>query len=107
MALLAGMAHIKVDGRNYSTDGAFDIKIQNVKYEPIVDADGSIHYSELKQPSTVSGSLYLTEDLNPQVITDSVNSVIQIELKSGKVAMLKAMSPLSVEFYLPKAYKLI
>jgi len=88
MALLAGMAHIKIDGANYSTDGEFDIKIQNVKFETVVDADGGIHHIETKQPSSISGSLYLTQDLSPDKITGATAVTIQVELKSGKTALL-------------------
>ena len=89
MALLKGMAHIRVDGTNFSTDGAFDIKIQNVKFETMIDADGNIHHSEVKQPSSISGALFLTQDLNPDVLTLATDVTVQIELKNGKVALLK------------------
>jgi len=82
------MAYLKIDGQNYSTDGAFEATIQNIKNTPIVDESGNLHYSEEKQVSTISGNLYTTPDLDIQQIVDATETVVQIEFKNGKTALL-------------------
>jgi hypothetical protein len=92
MAKIAGQATFTVNGRAYSTDGEFDIKIQNVTREAIPASDGQIHYSEMVTPDTISGSLLLTPDLRFSDITSFENGTIQVQLKkqgSQSVAILK------------------
>lgn len=92
MAQIGGMATFKIDGRSYSTDGEWEIKIQNTKREAVASSDGSIHYVEKVQPDVISGKLLLTPDLTPSRIVNITDSVIQVStLKGGteSVAILK------------------
>jgi len=86
--LISGMAYLKIDGQNYSTNGEFESTIQNTKNTPIVDESGNIHYSEAKQVSTISGNLYTTPELDVQTIVDATDTVVQVEFKNGKTALL-------------------
>lgn len=92
MARIAGMATITLNGRAYSTNGEFDIKIQNVQREAIPSADGQIHFAENVIPDTISGTLLLTPDLRVSDITSLTGATIQVQLrKEGpqSIAILK------------------
>ena len=68
MARIAGNAHLKIDGRNYtvSVEDGFQIKIQDVKRETKMGSDGTVHYSEMSVPST--GGNEILNDLIKDVI---------------------------------------
>ena len=83
-----GTARISVDGITYSSNGEFDIKIQNEKFETMVDEAGNIHTTSTNVVSSIGGSLYLTAELTPDVITYAKDATIQVELKDGRVALL-------------------
>ena len=75
MARIAGNAHLKIDGRNYtvSVEDGFQIKIQDVKRETKMGSDGTVHHTEMSVPSTVSGSMLTTP------VLDTKNGTMAIE----------------------------
>jgi hypothetical protein len=85
---IGGQAFFKVNGVSYSTNGEFTGNILNTKKEPVTSSDGQVHYTSSVIPSTISGDLFLTEDLNPNFITSVTNAVIEVELVNGKSVLL-------------------
>jgi hypothetical protein len=88
--LIAGTASFQIDGVIYTTNGEFDCTILNTKKEAVTtDNPKILFYKETIQPSVIKGKLFLTDELDPTVVTNIANSVIQVQLKSGKVAILR------------------
>lgn len=88
--LIAGTASFQIDGVIFTTNGEFDCTILNTKKEAVTtDNPKILFYKETIQPSVIKGKLFLTDELDPTVVTNIVNSVIQVQLKSGKVAILR------------------
>lgn len=88
MARIAGMATFFINGASYSTDGQFTVKIQDTKRNPIMDSNGTVHYSEEFVPSMISGNILTTPNLNPDVITALTNATVMVQLKNGSTGML-------------------
>lgn len=86
--LVAGQATITVDGNNYSTDGEWDILIQDEQREAFPDALGNINYKIENKLSMISGNLFLTSDLNPSEVTSGTNVTVIVTLITGRTAVL-------------------
>lgn len=91
MAKIAGTAHIKVNGANFSTDieDGYTINFLKTKATPIASSDGAIHYAENVNADKISGTLLTTADLNPAMITSVRDATVQIHLANGSVAVLR------------------
>lgn len=91
MARIAGTAHLKINGRNYtsSVEDGFQIKIQAVKREPKVGSNGAIHYSESQASSSFSGNILTIPGLNMDAIANEDNATIQIQLANGQTAIFR------------------
>jgi hypothetical protein len=89
MSKIAGMAFIRIDGQQFSTNGEFEATSQGFKATPIPASDGTIHYSEEVVADKVSGTLLTTTELDPQTVVDARDVTVQIEFKNGKVFILK------------------
>lgn len=88
---IAGTAHLKIDGRNYtaSVEDGFQIKIQSVKREPKMGSDGNLHYSESVSASSFSGNILTTPGLNPDMLVNEDNATVQIQLANGDTAVFR------------------
>lgn len=89
MAKVAGTAYFRINGASYSTTGDWNIEIQDEVREPIVAADGSVHFSASAAESKISGSLITTPTLIPSLVADIEDATIQVELQNGRVALLQ------------------
>lgn len=91
MARIAGTAHFKLNGANYSTgmEEGYTIKIKNRTAKPIGSSDGAIHYAETVEPDVISGSFLTTPDLNPMSVNLMRDVTIQVELANGQTAVLR------------------
>lgn len=91
MARIAGNAHLKIDGRNYtvSVEDGFQIKIQDVKRETKMGSDGTVHYSEMSVPSTFSGNILTTPGLDAEALVDVTGATVQIQLANGHTALFR------------------
>lgn len=85
---IGGMAFIKVDGDQFSSDGAFTVNILNTQRTAVVGTNGEVHYTEEPVASTVSGTLFTTADLDVKALVEASDVTVTIELNSGRVAVL-------------------
>ncbi len=91
MARIAGTAHIKINGQNYtsSVEDGFQIKIQEVKREAKVGSDGIVHHTEMQVASSFSGNILTLPGLSPENIYNEDNATIQIQLANGRTAIFR------------------
>jgi hypothetical protein len=86
--LIGGNASLYINGTIYSSDGEFSANILTFKREAVVTAEGDVCYTEEPVPSTISGNLFLTDNLNPETVKNMVDGTVQIVLRTGKTVML-------------------
>ena len=88
MAKIGGTAFFKIDGGNFSTNGEFEIMIQDVVREAVPDSNGDVNSIERPVASKISGSINMIPDLDPAAITAMENVTVAVELNNGKIAVL-------------------
>jgi|688.fasta_scaffold32883_4 hypothetical protein len=89
--LVRGVAHIKVNGKNFSqsNDGNFDITYTGgVKREYQKSSDGTSTYSEIPDYSKVSGEITTTPGIDYDELVIATNVTITIQLANGSTFVL-------------------
>lgn len=81
-----GTIFIKTDGIQRQAKGAFSYNLGRPKREPIVGSDEAVHgFSEKPQPAKLEGLITDSDELNADDILLLRDSVVTLELASGKV----------------------
>lgn len=85
---IGGMAFIKADGEQFSTNGEFTLSIIESKASVVLATNGDVLYTEEPMASTVSGTLYFKEDFDAEKLVKMRDVTVTIELNNGKTAVI-------------------
>ena len=90
--LLAGTAHLTVDGTTYLVAGDFAYQVSRVTRETLVGMDQVHGYSEKPVAGHVSASLRDVGGVKVSTINQMTNVSIVVELANGKTIIGRNMS---------------
>ena len=85
---IGGNAYFKIDGEQYATNGEFTVNIIERQASAIKATNGEMLYTEEAVPSTISGTVYMTEELDAKTLVEIRDATVTVELNNGKVAVL-------------------
>lgn len=85
---IGGVAFIKIDGDQHSTNGDFTINFQDRQATAVVGTNGEMFYTEEAVPSTISGTVFATPEINARTLVEARDVTVTVELNNGQVAVL-------------------
>ena len=89
MAGIAGVAYIKVDGKQYTLAGSMTIALARVSREGLVGLSGVAGYKETPRVPFIEVELYADENTDLEDIGNITEATVQAELADGRVGLLR------------------
>jgi hypothetical protein len=89
-ARVAGIAYVKVDGRQYPLRGGFTIKPSALVREGIAGQDGPHGFSENPSIPEIRGDITLTADVSMDTLRTMTDVTVTAELANGKAYVLRS-----------------
>lgn len=86
---IAGVAYLKVDGRQYETQGEFTINRGHPMREGVIGTNRVVGFRETPQIPSIEGSLTLTPELSLVFVTNIRDSVVTVEAPNGAQFVLR------------------
>ncbi len=86
---IAGVAYLKVDGRQISIRGKWKTNILPTKREGIAGQDGVHGYKEMPRVPSMQGDASYVDGMLVEDLTKIVNATITLELANGKTHVLR------------------
>lgn len=86
---IAGVAYLKVDGRQFALRGKWKSNILPTKREGISGQDGVHGYKEMPRIPTFSGDVSYVEGILVEDLPKIVNATVTLELANGKTHVLR------------------
>ena len=81
--IIAGISYLNIDGQTYSTEGKFDISIQNIKQESKIATNGKINIKQEAVVSYISGTIYVDEGVNIEDLSSLTNVNVTVTTAGG------------------------
>lgn len=86
---IAGVAYIKVDGRQFAARGKWKSNILPTKREGIAGQDAVHGYKEMPRVPTIQGDVSYVEGFLVEDLPKISNATIELRLANGKVHILR------------------
>ncbi len=86
---IAGVAFVKVDGRQFPIRGKWKSNILPYKREGIAGQDSVHGYKEMPRVPTIQGDVSYTQDLSIDDLAKITDATITLELANGKTHVLR------------------
>ncbi len=86
---IAGIAFVKVDGRQYPIRGKWKSNLHGVTREGIAGQDGVHGYKEMPKVPSISGDVYYMPDFSIDQLKLIDNATITLEFANGKTHVLR------------------
>jgi len=87
---LAGVAFVKVDGKQIALSGKWTSNIHQVKRESIVGQDGVHGYKEMPTAPKIKGDAVYTRDTSVEAMRDMTDVTIELQFANGAVFQIQA-----------------
>jgi len=85
---IAGIAYLKVNGRQYPLRGNFTVSPSRVVRQGIAGQDGFHGHSEMPRVAFIEGDISTVPDLSLQDVEAVVDATVQAELANGRTYTL-------------------
>ncbi|GGC90361.1 phage tail tube protein [Chelatococcus reniformis] len=89
MAGIAGIAYVKVSGRQYPLKGNFTVGTTMIERTGIAGQDGFHGFSEMPRVPYIQGDISLAPDVSVEVLAAMTNETVTAELRNGKTYVLR------------------
>lgn len=86
---IAGIAYVKVDGRQYPLRGSFTVSPSPTERNGIAGQDYVHGYSEMPRVPYIEGDISTTQEVSEEMLSAIEDATITAELANGKVYVLR------------------
>lgn len=86
---IAGVAYLKVDGRQYPLKGKFKSNIMPYKREGIAGQDAVHGYKEMPRVPTIEGDIVYKPEISVEDLAKITDATVTLELANGRVHVLR------------------
>ena len=89
MSRIAGIAYIKVDGRQFAARGNWTVSARLTERTGIAGQDGVHGYMEVPRVPYIEGDISTTQEFSVEDISGIADATVQVDLANGKSYVLR------------------